>query len=602
MKRVFSYLITALVLTVFLLPACAAAKDFSEAERHAMADLTEVYSYTQAEADAFIFEVTETDTQWQVTFYPPGHPTWVYTSANDKQTGQFISSSTPFHVDGFSAYPGEGSIRDGLRTARANGWFTGMSAERRAMFLDWMEQWGVQPNDALYSGLMNGSLTTAQAVNEYFKSCYGEPETWPQPLLEWRDEELASYGFTAEDATTPAAAQPTPQPTAPGTQGITRYETQTRTGKQPLTVTEFVGETPDELAQALSHPMLKGYVCLCGAYQQGEITNDNAMYDTGLLALEKDGARLLVTLRRTAETETWTVMPVGEKALFSDGLLYITYNAKENLYTLACSRSDTETESFRVRVQYNPVSGILCRLQDYQHVNTATGESTTIEAGDNRVIAADGEWYSVTTTAADGVTTTEQIPALIPPYLDYTDADAFPKSAEACRADTGYALPDGYAVSCGVHLRAKTSSHSSDLGTYSYGTLLEVLDTRPGDPYPWYHVRIGSVEGYMASVYVDYPGSPCAMKPLEKYPPLTVAKARKNISLKKGTGLFAGTVTKLPAGTKMHVLAERDGWLHVMVPQNGEPGWMMDLNGADGYVKAADVITAATAQQLDWLE
>ena len=69
------------------------------------------------------------------------------------------------------------------------------------------------------------------------------------------------------------------------------------------------------------------------------------------------------------------------------------------------------------------------------------------------------------------------------------------------------------------------------------------------------------------------------MKPLQKYTPLPVAKAKKSIQLKKGTGLFDGAVTTLPEGTKMHVLAESGNWLHVMVPQKRR------TRLADGHIR-----------------
>ena len=105
----------------------------------------------------------------------------------------------------------------------------------------------------------------------------------------------------------------------------------------------------------------------------------------------------------------------------------------------------------------------------------------------------------------------------------------------------------------------------------------------------------------MASIYVDYEGSPCTTHPLTNHDPLPVAETMKAVNLKSGTGLFAKTIQELPAGTRMHVLAERGRWLHVMIPQN-EIGWMMDVNGTDGYVLASDVRTASSALQLDWMQ
>lgn len=578
-----------LLLALALLPLPALAEDASAPVRSAMADLTEVFGYTQEEAEAFTFNVTETDTTWEIEYYDPDHPTWVYTSSTNKETGQYISATTPFKGPDYVRYPGESAVRDGLRTARENGWFTDLSEENRTAFLAWMEQWGVHANDTLNNGLARGTLTGAQALQAFFASCYGDTGTWTDALTEWYQTELASYGWTAEDASAVTAATPVT--------GINRYESKTRMSNWPVTVTEFADEVPDELSQVLALPVLAGYTCLCGAYTAKQGSETYVPTDTGLLVLEKDGTRFLVAILRVSGTDDWSVQPVGEKALLSGRSLYITYNAMQSEYTLTYPVSDTENESFSVTPLYyddNEYS-LLLRLESYRRTNTATGESVLIAATD------DNEWYHVTTTDAAGTTAEEQITRLVPPFLEFTDADAFPKTAEECRADTAYTLPDTYGVSCTVHLRQKTSSRSADLGTYNYGTLLEVLGTEAGDPYPWYHVRIGSVDGYMSSLYVDYEGSACSMRPLEHYPALTVAKTTKSVNLKNGTGWFDGTVATLPAGTKMHVLAEIDGWYHVMIPQSGDPGWLMDVNGTDGYLKQSDVVTAATSLQLDWL-
>ena len=82
---------------------------------------------------------------------------------------------------------------------------------------------------------------------------------------------------------------------------------------------------------------------------------------------------------------------------------------------------------------------------------------------------------------------------------------------------------------------------------------------------------------------------------------LPVAEAQEEIPLKKGTGLFDGTVQTLPAGTKMHVIIENDDWLYVDVPQ-GEIEFLMDVDGAFGYVRKADVTFLSIIPGLDWAE
>ncbi|MDD3214616.1 MAG: SH3 domain-containing protein, partial [Eubacteriales bacterium] len=324
--------------------------------------------------------------------------------------------------------------------------------------------------------------------------------------------------------------------------------------------------------------------------------------DVGLLIFERDGTRILVMVDRPYHIDSWTAVPVGEKAILQNRDVYIEYESQRNAFAIIYPVSDVESESFGVRLRYNyEMETTLCQLVDYQHTNTDTGEGIVID-GEGGELEASQDWYHVTVYKTGEEPKTEVDAALIPPYLDYIDAEAFPKTAEECRAAVGYTVPEGYGVLCGVHLRAKTSSHSANLGLYHEGTLVQVLGEEPGNPYHWYHVRIGSQEGYMSGIYVNYPGSECAMHPLSQYLPLPVAKAKKDIALKKGTGWFDGTVATLEAGTQMHVLGTRGDWLHVMVPQEEKPGWLMDINGTDGYVKAGDVVQAATSLQLDWLE
>jgi uncharacterized protein YgiM (DUF1202 family) len=136
---------------------------------------------------------------------------------------------------------------------------------------------------------------------------------------------------------------------------------------------------------------------------------------------------------------------------------------------------------------------------------------------------------------------------------------------------------------------------------YEPGTLVQVLETLPGSEYPWYHVRAGLAEGYMSGNYVTYGDSANIADTVSISTPLHVAKTKKACALRKGTGWLDGTVMDLNAGTKMHVIAVVGDWLHVVVPQ-GEPGWMMDVNGTDGYVKASDVLQAGTSLQLDWMD
>ena len=103
-------------------------------------------------------------------------------------------------------------------------------------------------------------------------------------------------------------------------------------------------------------------------------------------------------------------------------------------------------------------------------------------------------------------------------------------------------------------------------------------------------------EGYVASNYIL---GGVSFSPVMA--PQPVAKAKREITLKNGTGLFAGTVASFPAGTKMHVVMEDGDWLYVDVPR-GEMEYLMDPEGTFGYVKKEDVLMASMICMLDWTE
>ncbi|MDD3214299.1 MAG: hypothetical protein PHY64_11525, partial [Eubacteriales bacterium] len=305
MKRTLSVLL----LLIFLTPVAIAENAQADPIVLATGCLTEVYGYTQEEADAFSYTVTETDEKWHVDFSPKNHPTWEYMAEFEKPSGLFIQGTTPFNAGNFGAYPGESAVRGGLRAARENDWFTEWSPESRTAFADWIDRWGIEPNGDLSRALSENDSTAAQAVQAFFVSCYGNPVFWPDALTEWRDGELAAYGLTLE---TPGRS----------TEAIRRYSASTKQSNGDVDVTEFTGQLPDELAQALSCPRLEGWECLCGAYytRRTDQNQDSLMNisDVGLLIFERDGTRILVMVDRPYHIDSWTAVPVGEKAILQN--------------------------------------------------------------------------------------------------------------------------------------------------------------------------------------------------------------------------------------------------------------------------------------------
>ena len=161
--------------------------------------MTEVYGYTQEEVDSlFDFAFVWQGETLSATAWVKEHPTWVYSWELDPAGKECLSSDTPFK-NGYVYYPGEATVRDGLRAAADNGWLTRWQREDQTAFLQWLREWGPTMTGTLQSGLETGGLTAAQAVTEYFRSCFGDESTWTRPTQEWHDEIIAQLPAASEN-------------------------------------------------------------------------------------------------------------------------------------------------------------------------------------------------------------------------------------------------------------------------------------------------------------------------------------------------------------------------------------------------------------------
>lgn len=544
--------------------------------------LTEVYGYTQAEAETFGVHVAQEDGEhWYLYFYL--HPDWVYTATLRKQDLGFEESHTPFGAYG-TVKTSENSVRYVLRAVKDNGWFDNWNADSKAAFGEAVAWCGdIQANASLERGLQSDDYTPAQALEDFFLSCYGDASLWYQELKEWKDLVFYSFGLTGVE-----------EPAAAATQGLLN-----RT-EDDASICEFVGEVPDALSHAFSVPQLAGWECLTGAYQTGDrFSLDGEVEGTGLAAFGKGDERLLALLVLETKTHAWRVIPVGNAALLPGRKFTITYVSSYNRFNINYPISDTGQETFQCRfrsIGTTPeADGQLCELMEYRYINTLEDKSVVIAYNFNNPFSS---FYTVTTTQ-DGNKTQTRYPAFASNMLDYIDVSVFPRTEEACAAASAQSpsIPEGYGYSSSVHLRADTSSHAKDMRMYRKGTLVEVLDVLPGSEFPWLRVRIGDVEGYMSSNYVAYQSS---SEPTQLYISLSMAKTKGAAALKGKTGVFSDTILDLPEGTVVRVLAEIGNWLHVSVPK-APYHWLMQPDEVIGFVKADAVVQAATALQLSWL-
>ena len=282
----------------------------------------------------------------------------------------------------------------------------------------------------------------------------------------------------------------------------------------------------------------------------------------------------------------WKIYPLGENALYRSGDYRVTYDGLHGSFAIQYPLNERETLTFYLSPFANTVKGydqVYCNLDACERVAADTGEALWLNLTDN-LSTWESQWIGPGTRCPL---------ARFPRFLGQMPMERFPADPD----DQPSSLPENTGMTLGeVNFRSKTSSHSASYGQLLGGVVLPVLDLQPGDPWPWVHTRLGSYDGYIAQTYVQL-GS----EELLANAPQPVAKARKEISLKKGAGLLDGTAETLAAGTVMHVVMDDGNWLYVSVPR-GEPDWIMDADGTFGSVKKGDVWQAIMLCQLDWME
>lgn len=558
--------ILALALALLLLFSCASAQAIGIRE-FAENCLTEVLGYTADEIKDFVFETREDGV---LAYWPKDHPTWIYTTAYKNNVP--LDSTTPFDT-GYTGFCGENAVRDLLRTMKEKGWISEWSEGNKAALLD-----ACLENNVRISTEMYLAETAAQGLQGFFESCYGPTAGWTDALFELRDSVFAEYGLTPEEI-------PFHMP------GVRSFSRRRDHQKEVLrTYTLFDGGTyPDELKEAFSDPHLSGWACHSGALMYDEMEEKSGKgTGKGLAAFEKDGKRQLTQL--SCLDGQWTIHPLGTNALYPAGDYRVTFDTQQNAFAVQYRLNDDETEAFYLtpdeakREQYNLYFTI---VNSYERVNRKTGEAVWISLNGSgmptwqKELSPDGMGYPV---------------ANFPCYLGVSPITEFPITLEAARASVFPGMPEGYVYSVGVNLRTQRSSRSATHGVLNAGTLLPVLERLPGDPSEWIRTKAGFLEGFVVDTYVHDGQTQSA-----NLSALPTVKAQKDIPLKKGTGLFDGTVQTLPAGTQMHVIIDNGDWLFVDVPQ-GEIRFLMDVEGTFGYVRKADVTFLPIIPGLDWAE
>lgn len=572
MKR----LCTALLCVLMMLSAAKAEK-FDPAVFARMA-LTEMYGYTDREAQSFVMQ---DDGAGTLLFYDAEHPSWVYTLTYDEATWRAMTS--PFKTQ-YEAYPGENAVREVLRRAKENRWFeSGTEKDRAALQNCMSEVNGIWIGPAFETVLADDNAEAAEIVKAFFVNCYGTENGWPAALTEWCGAVQAEYRFEADSTEKAPEAD------------IRRYTEEHGQYLPAAEVTEFKGEVPEELTAVFAaEPHLAGWTCLCGAMKQE--TRQNDIGAMGLAVFEKDGERILVAM--DCLKGAWNLWTLGSGAVEQNAETEISILG-DNVYGPHFLLRYDGAEGVRVlRVMLSVLlntpkedlcgHSALCSVEGYEFVSADRQEKVRLWVDWN-----DGVWHYME-RGKDGVRTAS-LRVNYSRWLGVCDWADFPDTIVKAQG-MPEALPEGCVLTAGVHLRKDHSSRSKDLGMLKNATVIRMLERVKGDPFDWVKTSLGGLDGYVA---INYTSAGSDSLCVGREYPMPVAVCLKNVELKKSTGWFGKTAAELAAGTKMHVILEEGDWLYVVVPR-GDIGWLMDVDGTYGYVRRSDVRVAAMEACLDW--
>lgn len=380
-------------------------------------------------------------------------------------------------------------------------------------------------------------------------------------------------------------------------------------------ITQFEGELPEALQKPLMEGGFDGAVCICGAMLEKQPTEqqleaikklpgDKAARMTNLenaralVALEMAGERQLLGLSRESDGK-WTVEAFGTKALLPGRDFTITVKDVGNearmfpmtRFCVEYEMPDGGTESYGLMSEIWD-EGVAPWFVSTYEKKDASGRDTFIV---ERTYLRGFRVYTLP-FAGDGPGGVDY-PAYVNTFLAYMGSiGEIPTSEEQVKktAEESWKRFEGtdLAMTASVNLREKPTTSSRSLGVLNVGTLVHVLEQKAGKDYPWYHVRLGREEGWVAGNYLKFPKDDHFDSYLSL--PLPVARTLGGVALRGKPADTAEVVMELPQGTLMHVLAEVEGsWLYVLAPK-GELTWEMDVDGASGYVRVDAVKQAVS--------
>ena len=335
---------------------------------------------------------------------------------------------------------------------------------------------------------------------------------------------------------------------------------------------DFQGEMTQMAERIFGSFVREGDEVLCGTLFEEHYRNSPGKVNRGgaLMAVKRNGKILLMSAN--GDEGRWNAGIETDSFLPPDAQFSMTTTGGENVYAHLTILYRNAAYEIRTTAKGGAY------LYDYSWTDE-TGKALHMDCYDGEfVLREEGDWPY--TTLAEG--------RAIPDRLAAWTADALPQNETDLRAFEAahpLMLGDDEAYITSVNLRERPTGQSDTWGKYT--AKVKILGQQPGNGAPWFHVRVGNLEGWASGVYVH------GLNDRDQWSVYSASVIVHSVGrVKTETELMhmpdEGTAMQLETDTYVHVLGERDGWLHVIVP-SGELSWQTDWDGTYGFVRAQDV-------------
>ncbi|MBQ7886696.1 MAG: hypothetical protein IJ313_07370 [Clostridia bacterium] len=335
---------------------------------------------------------------------------------------------------------------------------------------------------------------------------------------------------------------------------------------------DFEGEVSQKAQEIFGDLMESGDEVICGTLFEERYRSRPEMTGRGgaLMAVRRDGKILLMSANTNGKG--WSAGIETDSFLPPDAAFSLNTELKNHFAHLMIYYDNTAYE-----IRTTGEGGAY--LYRYSWLD---GQ------GNSLYMDCDRGMFVLRRKAAEGMDETMADAIAVPDRLAAWTADALPKTAESLLAfEQAYPLDlqDDEAYIMSVNLREDATGKSDTWGEYT--AKVQILGQKPGKDAPWYNVRVGNIEGWASGVYVH--GKNASNQRNVDTAAITihpVGRAKRETALMNTPG--GSSFMTLASGSYVHILGERDGWLHVILPRN-ELTWQTDWDGRYGFVKAEDM-------------